>query len=355
MRVALVDLATTKGHRLFNSNMLRALKANGLEVITISSGTAFLDPSDVDIVIPDFFYASLNEVAQIPVRKLTEIGWVLWAINHLKRLKPWDLILVSSFETVSFSLLSASFCSLSRDIIAFLHYNIDDAVRSVLKISLLRSVCKEITFAALEPFIADFASRLLRRGVVHVPEILSFSDLRRDAVQGSLKPSGRTLVFAPSGSNMSDFWEHMISAEQQFRDRGIVVVLKGGTEYVGDSVIVKEYFSDSEYEKFMPDCSVVLAPLREDFNYRVSGVMYDACLAGKPVISNQSMFANYMHHKYGNPVYILQDTSAQSIGIGIDFVMNEWDKTWNYEEFLYDHSVQAFVEALHSAGINSLY
>jgi len=355
MRVALVDLATTKGHRLFNSNMLRALEAKGLDVITISPCTAFLDPSDVDIVIPDFFYAGLNEVAQIPVRKLREIGRILWAINHLEKLKPWDLILVSSFETVSFSLLSASFCSLSSNIIAFLHYNIDDAVRSVLKRSLLRSVSKGVTFAALEPFIADFASKLLRRGVVHVPEILSFSDLRRDAIQGSLKPSGRTLIFAPSGSNISDLWEHLISAEQQFRDRGIVVVLKGRAEYVGDSVIVKKYFSDAEYEKFMSDCSVVLAPLREDFNYRVSGVMYDACLAGKPVISNQSMFANYMHHKYGNPVYILQDISAQSIELGIDFVMNEWDKNWNYEEFVYDHSEQAFVEALHRAGVNSLY
>lgn len=355
MRVALVDLASTKGHRLFNSNMLRALKANGLEVTTISSGTAFFDPSDVDIVIPDFFYAGLNKVAKIHVRKLREIGRVLWAINHLKRLKPWDLILVSSFETVSFSLLSASFCSLSRNIIAFLHYNIDDAVRSKLKRSLLRSVSKEVTFAALEPFIADFASRLLRRRVVHVPEILSFSDLRRDAIQGSLKPSGRTLVFAPSGSNTSDLWEHLISDEPYFRDRGILIVSKGRTEYVGDSVIVKQYFTDAEYEKFMAECSVVLVPLREGFNYRASGVIYDACVAGKPVISNQSMFADYMHHKYGNPVYIVQDISAESIEKGIDFVMNEWDKSWNYEEFLYDHSVQAFVEALRSAGVDSLY
>jgi len=61
-----------------------------------------------------------------------------------------------------------------------------------------------------------------------------------------------------------------------------VVVAKGRTEYISDSVIVKQYFSDTEYEKFMSDCSVVLALLRKGFNYRASGVVYDACLAGKP-------------------------------------------------------------------------
>jgi len=32
-------------------------------------------------------------------------------------------------------------------------------------------------------------------------------------------------------------------------------------------------------------------------------------------------------------------------------VLNEWDRSWNYEQFLYDHSVEAFVEALHSVVI----
>ncbi len=354
MRVALVDLATTKGHRLFNSNMLGALKANGLEVTTVSSGTAFFNPSDVDIVIPDCFYVELDKVVPVPVRKLREMKRVLWAINYLKKFKPWDLILVSSFETVSFSLLSASFSSLSRNTIAFLHYNVDDAARSVLKRALLRSVSRQVTLVALEPFIADFASKLLRREVVHVPEILSSSGLPRGD-SGSLVPSGRILVFAPSGSNAADLQELLISAEPEFRDKGIVVVAKGRTEYISDSVIVKQYFSDTEYEKFMSDCSVVLALLRKGFNYRASGVVYDACLAGKPIISNQSMFADYMHQKYGNPVYIIQNISAESIGNGIDFVLNEWDRSWNYEQFLYDHSVEAFVEALHSVVINSLH
>jgi len=340
VRIAYADLITTQGHRTFNENIVNALRAYGFDVTTISSANAFPKDFCVDVVIPTRFFNLSDKSIPFLARKKMEWERVRWVLEYLKREGPWDFVVIGAFETLSFAYWSRWFLRASP-VFAFLHYNVDDSLLNPLKNFTFRSIDGGVNFLVLEPFIGDYLMQFSRRHKVFwVPQIIQC----RTCFESMFFGDGLKIIFAPSGSNSPELLPLAMSIESELSARGILLVAKGDREYVSDSIVVKKYFCDLEYENYLMGSSAVLVAFEKSFNYRVSGVVYEALSVNKPVIATKCRFSEYMKHKYGNPVFLLESLSAASLLEGMDLISSVGDFDWKQEAFCEDHSYDTFLK-----------
>jgi len=341
MRIAYVDLMTTKGHRDFNVGVVKALMSTGIEVKTFGSSTSFPEDYVLDTVIPERFFPSEGRRISLFRRKILELERVKWVLASLKKQSPWDCVLIGAFETFSFSRWSYVFSQLSPRVLAFLHYNIDDVSKSLLKQLAFRSIDPNVRLLVLEPFILDYLTGInLKNKVFFIPQILECSDSCSNNEGGK---QGK-LVFAPSGSNSEELLTAILKTNDYLVSRNITVIMKGAYELSQGNVIVKKYFDSDQYAELMKTCDCVLVAFRRGFNFRVSGVVMDALCRNKPVIATTCEFTEYMKSIYGNPVFLIQEITPEQIIDGIDYALAQDAICWNRNLFCDDHSVHSFIE-----------
>lgn len=341
IRVLYVDALCPAGHKVFNSLMISALNDLNAELTLIGHERCLPESVSIEYKIPEKYLAKrkagVSSKFLYRIREYHKLGWL---VQVLEKEHP-DLIILSSFETISLSIISKSF---KVPILAFNHNNIDE-LGSRVKKYFYRRIGSSVTQVVFENYIADFLKDTVkvRNKVIVLPHIVESNDPLK--VQTEVPDANSILLFAPSSSNDCSVIEELLERSNELREKGIQLVAKFSEDVDQDSIMLRKRFSDKEYHSFLHSCSAVYVPLPLSFNYRISNVVNEAIANNKRVILTRNRYSNFLFENYPSLVFIASkdffDDKAQLI---------QWLQCEDrrYEEdrarFLLDHSAEEFVK-----------
>ncbi|WP_271783955.1 hypothetical protein [Aquimarina algiphila] len=309
-KIVLVDLLGVKAHKKLLKIMFDELNVLG-NTILISS-KSFCDGFDVDKVhhLPseNFTFNNIREVFYKQKKNIT------LAKKIIRTEKLTDaIVIITSFENITLSLFWRKF---EHRRAAFLHNNLDRSRLSKLFFFLLpRNI---ILLGFTESIKQKLVSKKYNVEVINFP--ISFSP-----EDNFLNKKGK-YFFAPSGSTLPQEYDDLLI--NFLTERGIKLYRKGKKENVIENCIIeKPFFND--YEELLKEslATLIYCP----YDYRASGVFYDAMCFNKKVIiiGKEGEFLKEMKKKYPNTIFNLDEAMLS--------VDNELKKD-DYNNFLENHS-----------------
>ena len=211
-----------------------------------------------------------------PSRKLQQFYRMYPVLRNWKK-DGYDQCVLLSFDT--HVLGAMSWLIESKGLEGYLHNNIDEIVNHAHKRLLFRRIAKRMTFCVFEDYISQFLQETFGAKTRVTPHP------RRAIVAQDADPTGgEPFVFCPSSECDPSFFEKL---DQFCAAKGLLLVTKprpGLKERTG--LIVKDRFDNFDDLFLAADyiaCGV-------DYQYRVSGVFYEALGNDKKIIANDCLF-----------------------------------------------------------------
>lgn len=291
MRVLFLDLLSPAGHVSLDRNLIEALGA--LASVDVACRDGYFDEGEMPggvqrlFCIPTAYYSPGTKVT-FRVKCHRAIRWVLRNVA----IESYDLVFVSAFETISFSL---SWPSRIRPRVAILHHNNLDELQNCMKAAAFRLIAAKVEHVV---FSEDSASYLRQSfgiknpiWLLHHPIDLRIVEEYRLASGGtSVSTDSCPTVVAPSSSNDEVFIKDLIQLDKNgcLDGLGIRIIAKSrSVAYESAQVRVNEGpFARKDYVRLMGDATLVLLPYPPSFRHRVSGVLFDALAFGKRFVGS---------------------------------------------------------------------
>jgi len=282
MRVLYLDLLSPKGHKSLNKIIVGLLKE--LAFVDISWNEGYIEDES--------FLSAVNK-----------IKWILKSIN----INSYDLIFISSYETISFALAWPR--KLKSRVVILNHNNLDE-LKDLLKKFFFKRIPKYAEHIVFEKYMKEYIIENIRVPnkiwVIHHPvdlgKVQDYQRLSNSKISNTNVINSK-LIFAPSGSNDENFISQLINLQKEegFLNSTIfsLLIKSKQDEYQDNHLIVsKRYFSYEEYLMYLGNASLLLLPYPKDFKYRMSAVLFDAFVFKKSIIASSIPLFRYFVNKY---------------------------------------------------------
>jgi len=306
MKVLYLDLLSSVGHKNLNKIFVELLKELASLDVSWKEGyiedEAFLNTARNFYPVPKIYY-NFNSKVDYRIKNIKKIKWVFKNID----IGSYDLIFISSYETISFAL---AWPRAMRARVLILNHNNLDELKDFLKKFFFKKIPKYVEHIVFEEYMKEHIVENIRISnkiwVIHHPiavdkvqdyQQLSKSKISKGAFLNSL------LIFAPSTSNDENFISQLINLQKEegfLNSTAFRLLMKSKqSEYQDDHLIVtKKYFTYKEYLTYLGNASLLLLPYPKDFKYRISGVLFDAFAFKKKIIASSIPIFNYFVGKY---------------------------------------------------------
>lgn len=306
MKVLYVDITSPIGHKNYNYKILSLLSE--LAEIDVAFKKDYLQKFNVDYVnkiydIPDkFFSENLQEKKSSKLYKLIYRYYIFksmqW-VNSIIKQGNYDIVFFSSIEVISFSLGALK----PKTRYCFVDHAIADLDRNKVKQFFWKHINHKIDAIVMENYIGDFLKDKLK--IKNNIWILKhpLPKIEYNECLQTKKDKMAKYIFAPSGSNDEKFVQYLIDNDNLIPNFKIVIKSKN-INYKSDKLhVFNNRISDDEYYNLMLNCSFILLPYDDSYNYRVSGVFFEAIEFGKLVLLNANNSLSYYVEKYPNTVF----------------------------------------------------
>ncbi len=289
MNILLIDFCFFSGHKHLNLNHIKILdKICDLTVIS------------EDGYYPKAILMGLDHVKLVEFKKykprirnrltfrIKSLYNILLTLKSMKNC-TYDKIVVTSFETITFSILSPLFKNKSK-IFIFHHQNTDE-MSNTFKMSLFKHVIHKVNHIVLDEFIRE---HLIKEFGLETDKVFTLPHpLRVTKNKPPLNKSSDTIrsIAAISGSNNKQFIQKLITDYQnliQTIDSKTQFIVKSKSADFKDDrlIVVNKYLSDEEYDAYYSNAHLIWLPFPDNYRYRLSGTMIDALSTNKIVIGS---------------------------------------------------------------------
>jgi len=334
MRILAIEPAGFKGHKKFNAYFLRCLR--GIGKVTFVAPSDYLTSCDVD---------TRADIPESLLRHNSKFGARWSAIRVLDyilkniRLDDYDAIVFLAYETISFSLRWPK----GRKTFLFEHNNIEDALGSVVKTFFYKHISANCTHLTLLNHSAQYIQNAYRRSAVYIPHPyyragVSDSGIPIEPISPPNLSSHKIKIFSPSTSTpqsvQGELKKYVTTTNGKYH-----AIFKGNITAKGEDWETSPFFKN--YENLMQSCDRVF--LGACFEYRVSGVAYEALSYGKIIAHLDSPFARELMKDYPHllfPIKAVSDISELSID------PEKMDE--DHRQYLIDHSFLSICEKIRS-------
>ena len=290
-KILIVDPLSYSGHVNYNYGIVRAIAAKFDYDIIVNEATAesLQDKGIVQqhfiYVYPDSWniYNMSKRMSKLSYHILFRLYFIKVLLFARKKANQYDAILFTCIDVYSFAFISWLFnknCYLVDHGIGGISDNIFYRLG-------WRLISKKLHIIVLEQFIKDMVVNILPKRNIHVVRhplpILKQND-------SSFRERGSTiLLFAPSASNDDIFLHNLCN--YKLSDMNVVAKsnsFKFKTEHV---TIYNDYLTNDEYNYYLSNSNFILLPYSQSYNYRISAVLFEAMIMGKPValLSNNTL------------------------------------------------------------------
>ena len=325
-------------HRQFDTFFIRCMSTCG--AVTLIAHKNYIDSVKVNnrINIPQKYSSRSSRLGS-----LFDLICIHRFVKKILHKEQYDIVIFLAYHTMSLSLFMPN----AEQVFVFEHNNIDNACGSRLKLLFYKFLSKKIIHLTLSTLARDFVCNSLGRRAFFIrhpyygeqveDKTVPLSNTHKNIVRG------RKIIFSPSGSTLQKFNSEL----KDFaicRVNDFFVIAKGEKKESGPSYSILPYFDD--YENLMSKCDLVFIGMF--FNYRVSGVAYEALSYEKPLISIDCPFARDLKSQYPNMVFIIDDIS-QIDQIEIDQKQLSKDA----KRFLKEHSYHSIYSSMKAIVLSS--
>lgn len=343
MRKALyIDALCPSGHKVFNSLTLDAISTMDIELKIVATHKCIPERFNIDFIIPERYFARSKRTILPKISyRIREYRKWQWILNVIDQEEP-NLIFVSSYESISFSLISNK---IRVPVLAFNHNNIDELTSKAKRI-FYRKISKNIIQVVFEDYMAEYLKIIgIKNNVVVLPHIVDPVEIMENK---SASINSRVLtLFAPSSSNDFTIIESLKRRKEDLKRHQIRLIAKFTKDFEDDHLILRKRFSDEEYSKYMRICSLVYVPLPNTFNYRVSNVINEAVANGKRVVAHRNKYTEFLKKRYPPLIYVLSDGILNESERFQNWIVKSGDAfVESRVRFLKDHSKTTFKETL---------
>lgn len=342
LKMLYVDTLCPTGHKVFNSLTISALMSLDAELTIVGNERCLPENISIAYRIPAKYLSKRKSriLSKLSYR-INEYQKLRWLVKVIEKERP-DLVILSSYETISLSIVSKS---LKIPVLAFNHNNIDELGHR-LKRYFYRRIGGNITQGVFENYMADYLKHTVevRNKVIVLPHIVEPTEHLK--LQAELPTSNSILLFAPSSSNDFSLIEDLLKRADELRSNGIKLAAKFKEDVDQDSIILRKRFSEKEYDSFLRCCSAVCVPLRRSFNYRVSNVVNEAIANGKSVLITKNRYSSHLKNRFPSLFYIINNIIEESEPIRRWVSLSADCFASDRKRFLHLHSKRLFAEKL---------
>lgn len=278
-KVLALDLLCPIGHVAFDSTIIDALGQNvTMDVAVVKEYFGQEPPHGASVVYeaPGWLFTPASGLCFRVKQLFVALYWALRL-----RLDSYDAVLVLSYETISFSLVTA-FVGRKVILFAFCHNNLDE-LSSKVKLWFFRQLSRRVHHLVFEPYMVDAVYKsggpAIHASVVPFP-MRHFSFAGTEGLMDNSRNASLCCV-GPSGSNDESFIEWMIQEEAstgvlQQHDVSLTLHSKNVSFDDGWLHVYHRHLDDNEYETLLCGADVVVLPYPRTFENRVSGVLLEA-------------------------------------------------------------------------------
>lgn len=278
-----IETKDSKGHvKLYKSILMGFM--NGSERVKLITSESYA--CNFDSVKQGLDIVTCNKYPLWGGKVLYRIQQIYLMILALRKCCSRDDVFFLSYDTVSiwFSLLFFRF----KNVYVFEHNNIDQLKSSIIKRFFYRLLSKKVTSYVFEDYIGAYIKEEYCRNfkVYQHPLFIVNSE--------SVFEHRRKYIFLPSSDVSSKSFYLLCEFAKQY-DLDIITKKHPFLSSLNsDFIFQHDYFENYDQVFYSSEFVAVV----NDFNYRVSGVFYEAVATSKKIIMNRTPFSEYVFEKY---------------------------------------------------------
>lgn len=279
----LVETKCPSGHVFLYREILNSLMVKKHKILLVTS-KEFYEKIGITQGICYLDMGFVNKSSSKVGYRVIQAYRLLSVYLYLKKIDYKRLVFLS-YETISFALASRLF----QKSFAISHNNIDEINTSKIKKIFFKFISKDCVHLVFETYIKNFIKKDFNKRAIKInhPQRKIQVSNRRNKVLGMY-------IFCPSSDCCVDFLFRLLKFCET---KGILLITKDKHNLPKSQWLHQEaYFKD--YDNLFIGAHKIAVGV--NFEYRVSGVFYEAIANQKAVIMNDSVYAREMISLYKN-------------------------------------------------------
>ena len=304
MKILVVDFLEEPGHIAFNHRLLEILRTS--HDVCFTSSAPYIQrlgwPETLASTVPMILSQPKGNPFGFRINQCLRYFWLYFSGFF----EDFDLVIFSSYETISFALASRLFNS--KKVMLVDHNNLDQLNISKIKRFLFSMIPQTYCHLGLETYIEKHLKEDLKVQASHLPypcpEAISISE---DLVRG-VRTETRIQVFAPSRAIPPEVMENL-ALKLVPPERFFLVARATKAIYPeGLMTLVKENFDNYDDLLLLSDYVFIGGV----FDYRVSAVCFEAITNGRPVLIQPCRFGIEMKLLWPAQVHLTCEFTGSS-------------------------------------------
>lgn len=304
MKLLYVDIGSFRNHYNYNCGILRNLPAN--TDVDICAAKNYITKDIVHYTdyfeIPDAYIYILDEQRkfnQIYMRMIFARAY-LWIRRNVS-FDKYDAVFWGYTECITFYFILNG----CKKRFLFADHEICSTQHSRVKKWFFTHINKHYDFIAFEDYIKDYALNQLhiknRIWVIRHPLPQISTENLDGCVRARMlsETDGRLVLFAPAMSNSIEFIDFLVKYRSKIPRQVKIIIRSIHRTFSSASLqVYAGRLSIEEYVSAMAGCTAVLIHYGDAYNYRTSGVLYEAVRLRKPVYIYCGNTLRYYARKY---------------------------------------------------------
>lgn len=341
MKILFVDLMSPLGHKNYNYGILRPLcESNDVELLIRKN---FLNTKEQGIkvkkthFIPDKYIPELmkknykNINAFKFMYRLQQYRLVKWIYRNFE-IESFDVVLFSSVDIISFSLAMKQ----NRTRVLFVDHGISDIGKSRVKKFFWNRLDLALELIVLEPYIKKYMEEKVRikNKIWVVPHPLPSIEFEKYRKNNS---NNKKLIFAPGLGNDEGFINYLITNYQNIPENyEIIIRSRKQSVKCGNLTVYEKRIDDDEYYGNFLKSEYVLLPYTDHYNYKTSGVFFEAVYIKKPILLRNNNTLKYYNKMFPGIITTFDKYD--------DFfqLINQYDRTEGINEDVFEESLEYY-------------
>lgn len=359
MKILYVDPISPKGHKNFNYGLLRCLTSiNNIDVdVLIRKNYIDFDGKNISVNkveyinekhIPENVLKNSKNLMEYRVKMRWNQYIFLKGLFHSIKDKDYDLILFTCIDLVSFSI--ASYHIKQRCV--FIDHGISDLPESNFKKFFWKNINSKFEAVLMEEYVEKYVKNIIKAKnktwLIHH----TLPVIETNILDNYTNFTDKYIIYAPGESNDEKFIEDLIKISSYIPDTFKIIIKSKKTTFDSDTLFVyNRRLNDIEYFGLMDKSTYVLLPYESNYNYKTSGVFFEAVFFNKPVMLHANNTLVYYKEKFPNIIECFNDLKNM-----LELLHNTVIKKVNKEEFVnisYEYSDEKIKEQIQNMLMNN--
>ena len=288
MNILVVDLLSPAKHKKFNSKMIFHMKQ-------VAHIEFLCEKRNEDKQVKNFFFPEEYRSGNILYRKVNLYLKTLYAFKMQEK-NNYDIIYFITYDSIA----TGFYFLLHKQKVKILvheHKNIDEVNKSFIKRVIYKNI-KISTHIVYEKYFGQFINKKYNKNF-HVISHPTYEIKLNDS------NNNNPFIFSP-GANIDIKYKNDLTA---FCRKNRLNIFLKDDKYFKDKFVTKSNFFDN-YQDLIDKANYIF--ISNNFQYRASGIMYEALSMNKKIICTESYFATKLKEEYPENIVIIKDINEIS-------------------------------------------